>query len=226
VFDQPRCFLQEINGKKLSLAGFPFLRHGIREKFRGIVERTGWKETQADANLLCMHQSVDGATMGPKNFMFRGGADVIDIREVPPDFAAVLTGHMHRHQVLQKDLRGKPVATPVLYSGSIERTSFAEKDETKGYMTIVLEDDRTVHWHFHELQTRPMVSLEIDISNMTTESIVARLVRTIGTIPVDSVIRVRITGESSVDISKVVSTRSIRSIIPDTMTISVTGYYS
>jgi DNA repair exonuclease SbcCD nuclease subunit len=221
VFDQPRCFQREIDGLRISLAGFPFLRHGIREKFKRVVERIGWKETQADMHILCMHQSVDGATMGPKNFMFRGGAEVIDIREIPAGFAAVLTGHMHRHQVLQKDLRGKSVATPVLYAGSIERTSFAEKDETKGYMIVELDDSGEVQWYFHELPTRPMISLEIDLTGMNADTFSAWLRAIVTKIPGNSIVKMKISGQTCGKMTDVLRNESLRSLLPTTVNISV-----
>jgi DNA repair exonuclease SbcCD nuclease subunit len=219
VFDQPKCFLQEINGTKISLAGFPFLRHGIREKFLRIVEGAGWKETQADVHLLCMHQSIDGATMGPENFMFRGGADVIDIREIPAGFAAVLTGHMHRHQVLQKDLRGRRVATPVLYAGSIERTSFAEKDETKGYMTVDVEEDHSVQWQFHELPARPMVLLKVDVTGMTDTAFIGWLKTNIKGLCEDSIVKFVVLGRMKDEVAFLLQVRLLRSFVPAQMDV-------
>jgi DNA repair exonuclease SbcCD nuclease subunit len=148
--------------------------------------------------------------MGPRNFMFRGGVDVIDIHDIPSGFAAVLTGHMHRHQVLQKDLQGKPLATPVLYAGSIERTSFAEKDETKGYITLNIEDNSEVHWKFHELPTRPMISLEVDVTGMTEQTFAAWLDKRISVIPSDSILRVKITSKSRNEMPLIANTRQIR----------------
>jgi hypothetical protein len=44
--------------------------------------------------------------------------------------------------VLTTDLRGTALAAPVLYPGSIERTSVAEADEEKGFMIVeVVCDD-------------------------------------------------------------------------------------
>jgi len=54
--------------------------------------------------------------------------------DVPSDFAAVLAGHIHRRQTLTRDLRGRALGAPVIYPGSIERTSFAERNEDKGYV--------------------------------------------------------------------------------------------
>jgi exonuclease SbcD len=76
-------------------------------------------------------------------------------RAIPSGFAAVLAGHIHRHQVLRRDLSGRPMHTPVFYPGSIERVSHAERDETKGIVTLHLQPSETggrVHsWSFHEL---------------------------------------------------------------------------
>jgi exonuclease SbcD len=224
VFDLPKCFVRQINGTKISLAGFPFLRHGIREKFRRIVERTGWKHKEADVHILCMHQSVDGATMGPKDFMFRGGADVIDIADMPHGFAVALTGHMHRHQVLQRDLRGKPVAVPVLYAGSVERTSFAEKDETKGYMTVDIEGDHTAHWQFHELPTRPMVSLNIDGSRVNKGDFPESFKEMIDRIPADALLRIDILDDFSEDSDIDRKCSVLRSMIPSTTEVRFRYY--
>ncbi len=59
--------------------------------------------------------------------MFRTAADVIRHKDMPEKIDAVLSGHIHRHQVLIRDLENRTLRTPVLYSGSIERTSFAER---------------------------------------------------------------------------------------------------
>ena len=73
--------------------------------------------------------------------MFRYAADVIKASDIPADFSAVLSGHIHRCQVLSNNLKGKALHAPVFYPGAIDRTSFAEKNEKKGYVTLELEKD-------------------------------------------------------------------------------------
>ena len=90
----------------------------------------------AEYRVLCLHHCVEGATVGPANFTFTTASDVIRVRDVPGEFAVVLSGHIHRHQVITNDLRGRAIDTPILYPGSIERTSLAEIDETKGFMLL------------------------------------------------------------------------------------------
>ena len=156
VVDRPRTIALCIRDVTIALAGFPCERNGVRKGFRDLVERTGWRRVPADIRLLCLHQTVEGATVGPVGYMFRGDPDVIAGRDIPRGFAAVLAGHIHRHQVLTTDLAGRALAAPVFYPGSIERTSSAERDETKGYVIVEigagpLDGGEVRDWSFHEL---------------------------------------------------------------------------
>jgi len=221
IFDKPSSFVRRIRNTSICLAGFPFVRHGIRQKFPAILQGTGWRNTKAEFHLLCMHQSVDGATMGPGNFMFRGGADVIDIHDISSEFVVVLTGHMHRSQVLRKDLRGTPVPTPVLYAGAVERTSFAERDETKGYMTVDVESTNRLRWHFHELPALPMVQFEVNVDGMNRAQLSNWLIDRIKKIPAESIVKVKIEGELSSDIMEILRVGSLRALAPETMNITI-----
>ncbi len=49
----------------------------------------------------------------------------------------VALGHIHRHQNLNSD----PDGPPVVYSSSIERVSFKEADERKGFVILELDPD-------------------------------------------------------------------------------------
>jgi DNA repair exonuclease SbcCD nuclease subunit len=136
VFHRPMTFVERCGGPRVAFTGFPYHRRHIRTRFRELLGATGWQEREADIRLLCVHHCFEGATVGPADYTFRYAEDVIRVREVPASFDAVLTGHVHRHQALTADLRGHPLPTPILYPGSIERTSFAEKDEAKGYLVV------------------------------------------------------------------------------------------
>jgi DNA repair exonuclease SbcCD nuclease subunit len=132
IFDRPQTFLLHKGGFTLAIAGFPFVRHGIRREFLHLLDQTGRRHVSADIQVLCIHQATDGATVGPAGYMFRDTPEVIKVSEIPAGFAAVLSGHIHRFQILEKDLQGKALHTPVFYPGAIERTSFAERNEKKG----------------------------------------------------------------------------------------------
>ena len=155
IFDGPRTFALNVAGIRVALAGFPNDRDAIAARFDDLVERTRWRSVESDVRLLCFHQSVEGATVGPIDFTFRRAPDVIPGRSIPIGFGAVLAGHIHRQQVLSMDLSGRPLAAPVFYAGSTERTSGAERYEPKGYVTMEIAPDsdggRVSAWKFHEL---------------------------------------------------------------------------
>jgi exonuclease SbcD len=150
IFDRPRTFTLNVRGTSVAIAGFPNDRDHIAERFRALVQQTQWQSAVADVRLLCMHQTVEGAQVGPVDYTFRAAPDVIPGHAIPSGFAAVLSGHIHRHQVLTHDLRGHPLASAVIYPGSTERTSSAERFEPKGYITLEIAD-HVVGYSFNEM---------------------------------------------------------------------------
>ncbi|NIO06038.1 MAG: hypothetical protein GTN74_15995, partial [Proteobacteria bacterium] len=168
VFDKPRTFLLEARGATISLSGFPYCRDGVRYHFKTLVDQTGHGQIESDIALLCMHHIVEGAKVGPQDYTFKYAPDVIQGKNLPKGFAAVLTGHIHRAQTLTADLSGNPLASPVLYPGSIERTSFAERYERKGYLIVhaVPSEKRggsIVSRSFVDLPTRAMYAITLDV---------------------------------------------------------------
>ena len=159
LVDRPRTISLSIRGVDVAVAGFPCQRNGVRDSFRALVEGTSWQSVRSTLRVLCFHQSVEGATVGPANFVFRANPDVISGRAIPPAFAAVLAGHIHRHQVLSADLSGRPMAAPVLYPGSTQRTSAAEHGEAKGYVTMDFQPSDDGKGFLREWRFHPLVSL-------------------------------------------------------------------
>lgn len=146
VFDRARTFALKVRGVDVAVAGFPCERNGIEGKFPALVEQTGWRSVPAAVRILCVHQTVEGATVGPADFVFRRNPDVIPAGAIPSAFAAVLAGHIHRHQVLRRGL-----GAPVFYPGATERTSGAERNEAKGYVTMEVGGEGVRGWRFHEM---------------------------------------------------------------------------
>lgn len=217
VFDRPRTYVWRAADFTLALAGFPYERR-VRERFPDVVEATGWREVRADAKLLLVHHAFEGARVGPKEFTFTTASDVIRTDDIPGEFAAVLSGHIHRAQVLTKDRRGRPLSTPVLYPGSVERTSFAEKDERKGYLTLALEPNgRLAGWRFHELPARPMVQLALGPSETGRRDLASWLRRQLGALPADAVVQLRVDG----DVPDVLGAASLRALAPASMNVSL-----
>jgi len=150
IFDEPKTFQFSFRGKSFSFGGFPHQKK-IRSSFKGLIERSGIFDQPADYRYLCIHQSVEGARVGPNGYTFRQGDDVISASHIPDGLTAVLSGHIHRQQILD-------TVTPVVYCGSTERTSFAEADETKCFCELTPTEDRI---EFIPLPATPMISLSI-----------------------------------------------------------------
>jgi DNA repair exonuclease SbcCD nuclease subunit len=137
----------------------------------------------------------------------------------------VLSGHIHRHQVLTRDLRGAPFAAPVLYPGSIERTSVAEASETKGYMTVDLTLDANatrLAWQFHELPARPLVRREIHLDTVQDAAVDTTIRALIAASPADAVLTIRVVGKVGDTARRVLSAANLRHIAPATMNIELT----
>jgi DNA repair protein SbcD/Mre11 len=161
IFDRASTFELETGGLRVGLSGFPCNRDTVRHGFLRQLEGTGWTDNHADIRLLCIHQAVEGATIGPHGYMFRHAPDVVRGCEIPAGFAAVLAGHIHRHQVLTHRPNGIPMMAPVFYPGSVERTSRAERLEKKGFLELEIGADgqpggRVRRWVFTPLPTRPV----------------------------------------------------------------------
>ena len=223
VFDRPRTFVVRHDGVALALSGFPHAPR-VRDDFPALLAATGHAGVAADVRLLCLHQAVEGATVGPAGYVFRSGEDVLRGRDVPPGFAAVLSGHIHRSQVLERDLAGRPLAAPVLFAGSTDRTSFAERFEPKG--TFLLEASSNgapggiVSWEFRELPVRPMAVVEIDPAGGVPE-LEARFRGALSGLDPRSLVRVRLLSEPISEALPFLRAEALRALAPAGMSVSV-----
>jgi DNA repair protein SbcD/Mre11 len=230
VFRGPGTFLVDVRGCRVAVAGFPYQRHRIRERFPQVLEDTGWRQVEADLRLLCFHHCVEGATVGPGDYTFRHSPDVIRCADLPAGCAAVLSGHIHRHQVLRRDLQGMDLPTPVLYPGSAERTSFAEMGEEKGYLLLELEPSRhggdLVRRRFVPLPSRPMLVRELHPRGIagtgwSSPELGAQLAATLADAPPDAVLRIRIHGEVPPEARTSLAAAHLRSLTPTHMNLEV-----
>ena len=228
IFSSPRTFCLEKDGIRLALAGFPYWRESIRGYFPEVLAATGWRGLYpgCDGALLCLHHCFEGAVVGPSDYTFRGARDVVRHRDVPPEFAAVLSGHIHRHQVLRQDLDGRRLKTPVFYPGSIERTSVAEREEAKGFLVLAVRTAgrRTpvsITWSFRELPARPMARIRIPPDPMDREALEFFLRRSIGRLDPGSVVRLQIDGPVKNECLSLLRADSLRNLCPPEMNISM-----
>jgi exonuclease SbcD len=188
VFDRPRTVVLEARGVRVAFMGFPYT-HDIRRRFPEILAALNRDSVSADIRVLCFHQCIEGATCGPGNFTFRFGPDVIRTADLPRNIVVTLSGHIHRHQVLQ------PVGgAPVVYAGSIERTSFAEAPETKGFVVLELAPSGLCSFEFRPLPARAMVTRKISFGDVDDMTVHRRVAAVIESTPGDAVVQLRVTG--------------------------------
>jgi exonuclease SbcD len=225
VFDRPRTFRLAIRDHEVALLGFPYERRLVRTRMPSLIRQTGWLPGQNDVSLLCVHHCFEGATVGPADFTFRRGPDVIRVRDVPTGVTAVLTGHVHRHQVLDADLFGRPLPAPILYPGSTERTAFAETGEAKGALLLEIgtDDPSTpgLRRRFIPLPTRPMCTADIRAHGVGAADLAHDVRKAVAAVPADAVLRLRIHGHLRKDAMAVLGAAALRALLPTTMNVYI-----
>ena len=218
VFEQARTVAIEARGVRLAFAGFPFAWGDLRTEFPRLLECAAIGE--ADATFLCMHHTVEGARVGPNGFTFRGGRDVIPRSHLPRQLTAVLSGHIHRHQVLEGD------HPAVYYPGSTERTSFAEREETKGFLELDLVVSGTgppsLTAAFIPLPARPMVDVTIP-AELGDAGLRPFLTRAAAALPCDAVVRLAAPAGDERWSPDTISAELLRSVFPAGMNVQLAG---
>lgn len=220
VFDHPRTVIANVKGVRVALSGFPFERGDVRTRFPSMLAATGWRDAPADARILVVHHCVEGATVGPSEYTFTTSGDVIRHADIPRDFAAVFSGHIHRHQVLTRDLSGRALAVPVLYPGSIERTALAEIGEVKGCLDVQLNVG-VASWAFRPLPVRPMHRIDLDVEGLCPEELEREVRLIVDAAPRDAVLAIRLTGVVTAELARAVSAPRLRTFVPPTMNVDV-----
>jgi len=218
IFDEPGAMMLNIAGNIVALCGFPFIRNNVRGNFPHLIQELAEGIDESDLKLLCLHQSVAGAKVVGYTFFY--GPDVIQVEDIPDYFDAVLCGHIHRRQTLWKTSKTKSI--PILYPGSIERTSFAERDEDKGFYVLHYhpEEDGLELGKIEEvnLPCRPMV--EIVVSNMPPipKELTDWFQEEISKISADSVVRIKCESNS---VRKILTADFLRVTFPESMNVSI-----
>lgn len=132
------------------------------------------------------HVHVFGARIGAERLLTMGSDPMYDLQTFDlPHVDYVGLGHIHKHQALA-------YATPVVYSGSIDRVDFGEEAEPKGFVMVELADKGRSAWEFREVKARPFLTIEARVeSDNATQDVVRAIAREAHRLP-DAVVRVRI----------------------------------
>ena len=229
VFARAMTYAFEFGGKRVCVSGFPFERKDIKGRFVSVLNETGWVETDADVRILCIHQAVESATVGPSNYTFRSGNDVIRLADIPDSFDAVLAGHIHRRQILHCKAKANGKSVQVIYPGSIERTSFAEKDEEKGFYDVTFCRQNEKGWQldqsdFKRLPSRPMRDIYLDenITEFTVESFLAAHIENMDN---DAIVRIRSKGKPNNGLKDKMTSAFLRRVFPVSMNVQLGGEF-
>ncbi len=231
VFDAPETFILETDGILTAIAGFPFVRGNIRDTFPLLYSQTGLEDSTADIKILCLHQAVEGSKVGPSDFTFKQGEEVIQGEDLPLGLSAILCGHIHQRQILDFPAKNEKAHRSVIFCGSIERTSFAEKDEEKGFYLLGFpmegNDVRSLRrLSFIPLQTRAMIDFALDGLSLTPENLKTRLTDCFSALDPDAVVRLNHQDPVPEWITKQLTASFLREAAPRSMNIQLsTKFY-
>ncbi len=223
VFDRPKTFLHKTRNTLIALSGFPFARK-FNQNFSAILNQTNYRAHKADVHFLCVHQAFEGAKVGPRDFTFRVDKDTLHPASIPSDFSAVLSGHIHRNQCLTQTLTRQILKTPIIYPGSIERTSFAERFEEKNYVILKINPKNTKAKpiiEFHPLPTRPMVKINVPTSDIELAGVKNSIQKRLNPLNPNAIVRIEVTGEKAEEYKLAISAKLLRSLAPESMNISL-----
>ena len=112
--------------------------------------------------VLAGHVTVQGAALaGSEHTTTIASEPTFTVGQLavrPIDYVAL--GHVHRPQDRNEDHH-----PPVVYSGSIERVTFNEADEPKGFQLVDIDPSRdpVTHTTFVETPARPFVAVQVDV---------------------------------------------------------------
>jgi DNA repair protein SbcD/Mre11 len=218
IFRNPSTYYFEKNGTRLAISGFPNDRDNIKQNYLNIVELIKKKHQTSDFRILMMHQAVEGSTVGSDNFTFTNGDDVVQRKDLESFFDVYLVGHIHRQQILyiKRDAR----QIPIIFAGSIERTSFAEKDEIKGFYWLEIDQQHILSAKWIPLPARPMVDIVLRNNYLNQNELETHLKMSIKSCYEDSIIRIKCDNSN---LLQWLTSSSLNSIIPATMNYQLSG---
>lgn len=161
------------NGDRLQVIGFPWLS---RKDFEGSRDRLVKLISELDPSLPAIgvvHASVHGAKYGSEQLVMLGGDMVVDKEPwVTPKLQYVAMGHIHQHQIINRD-------PPMIYAGSLERVDFGEEKEDKVFMDVdIIPNGKGFKTKYQTVSTqaRKFISFNIKASSQNpTEDVLQAL---------------------------------------------------
>ena len=184
IFYEPDVFHFTVRKQTLAIAGFPYTRN-IGTEIQGILSTLNPQLDDGHINLCLMHQAIAGAQVNAGNYTFSAGKKVIAVKDLHGPYQAYLSGHIHPHQILTTK-----TGQPIIYPGSIERTSWAEKAETKGFTILTIDHRKELEIDFQALPSRPMRLVKIHNGFRDKRSLHQFLEKSIAKVPSNSILKI------------------------------------
>ncbi|RLG47127.1 MAG: hypothetical protein DRN90_05455 [Thermoproteota archaeon] len=173
----------EIDGISVALGGIGFNPFIIEEGIDPLRNIRTLGEFDADLNILMIHDVIEGfAPPGRERHVIRRTS-------IPKEVDLVVAGHLHAHTVQW----GNPT---ICYVGTIERLSFSEENEKKGFTIIEADRNGVKRVEQVDLPTKPMVTIEYGISGNEnlTGTIISLLEKTSSEVPREAIVRLKLRG--------------------------------
>ncbi len=165
IADKPDIHRIKIGETTLQLATIPYSAFSSRP-FGEILNDLIQELSPDMPAILMMHIFINGVKLSGSDLDLlpnEPNISALDIYKLP--FAYIALGHIHRHQAIS-------TMPPAVYPGSIQRVSFAEVGEQKGFVDVELNIDEGkshIHWNFIPLDAMEFKSLEIDLRGKSNQ---------------------------------------------------------
>ncbi|PIO48349.1 MAG: hypothetical protein CMR00_05310 [[Chlorobium] sp. 445] len=108
------------------------------------------------------------------------------------EFSYVALGHIHKHQDLNEGAveHGEP---PVVYSGSIERITFSEEKDPKGFVIVEFDEHKRATYRHVQTPARPMQTIKINIKEKGDHEVMQEILSTLSCCDTkDAIVRINI----------------------------------
>lgn len=174
--DEPKSFLISTKGGNAYVACMPWptrRRYVTAQEVRGLsnldakvlymdrvaesIRSMASVPLEADFAVLMAHLTVAGCVYGSEQKIALGiDAEVLYEHVALPEFDYVALGHIHHFQDISK--KDDP---PVVYAGNLDRISFLDEGQPKGFVHISINDD--VSYKFIDIDARPMRTIRANL---------------------------------------------------------------
>lgn len=139
------------------------IREIIEHLYVSFIETTVKEFDPALPTILAGHFSVQGSEISgsERTSLIAHEPKFTPSQLSPPPIDYVALGHIHRFQ----DRRTDPEAPPVVYCSSIERISFKEWEEQKGFVLVDIDTkdgEKETSYEFVSTPARRFVSIHVD----------------------------------------------------------------